>query len=131
MIAINLYRKGRASHAQNSGRRLDLHRPGRAAGDVARNHGEGSLPHIGQHRTAEIIRIELEFVEGKLAVRAGREDRVVDKSDADPAVRAGFDDVLFEERIAHLRGQTPARALDYDLPGYPFYFLNPSSIRCL
>src|SRR5258708_3922775 len=124
MIAINLYRKGRASHAQNSGRRLDLHRPGRAAGDVARNHGEGSLPHIGQHRTAEIVRIELEFVEGELAVRASREDRVVDESDADPAVRAGFDDVLFEERIADFRRQTPTQALDHDLPGYLFDLRN-------
>ena len=63
VVAIDLNRKGRAAHPEDCGRRPEFHRSGGAARNVAGDDRQGSLPHVGQHRAAKVVGIELEFVQ--------------------------------------------------------------------
>src|SRR5215467_6684334 len=106
MLAIDLNRKGRTAHPNDRGRRLDLHRPGGGARDIAGDDRQRSPSHIRQHRTLEVVRIEPEFVERDLAVGARRKYSVVDEGDTDTAIRAGLDEILFEQQIPDFGWQT-------------------------
>src|SRR5215831_2437373 len=129
MLTIDLNRKGRTAHANDRGRRPDLHRSRGAARDIAGDDRQRSPSHIRQHRTLEVVRIEPEFVERDLAVEARRKYRVVDEGDTDTAVRAGFDEILFEQRIPDFGWQTLARAQDRHPPSYLLYLRDPRSFR--
>src|SRR5215469_16287398 len=129
MLAINLNRKGPTAHANDRGWRLDLHRSRGAARDIAGDDRQRSPSHIRQHRTLEIVRIEPEFVELDLAVGARRKYRVVDEGDTDTAIRAGLDEILFEQRIPDFGWQTLACAQDRHLPSQLLYLRDPRSFR--
>src|ERR1700750_1284004 len=110
MVRVNLHGKGRPTDPQHRRRRLDFHCPWGAAGDIAGDDGQSPLAHVGEHRTPEVVRVELKLVERKLTVRASGEHRIVDKSYADRTVGTGFDDVLDEQHVPDIRRPALTRA---------------------